>query len=96
MEFSVSQSRRITPDEPIPAIKTALRKIPAEENALVWFGHSSYLLQVDEKRILVDPVFCMASPVSFVNKPFRGTEIYSPDDMPDIDYPLFPTTIGTT
>ncbi len=48
--------------------------------------HSSYLLQVDEKRILVDPVFCMASPVSFVNKPFRGTEIYSPDDMPDIDY----------
>lgn len=35
---------------------------------------------------MVDPVFCMASPVSFVNKPFRGTEIYSPDDMPDIDY----------
>lgn len=76
----------LRPDEPIPAIKTALRKIPLEENALVWFGHSSYLLQVDEKRILVDPVFCMASPVSFVNKPFRGTEIYSPDDMPDIDY----------
>lgn len=76
----------LRPDEPIPAIKTDLRKIPIEENALVWFGHSSYLLQVDEKRILVDPVFRMASPVSFVNKPFRGTEIYSPDDMPDIDY----------
>ena len=76
----------LRPDEPIPAIKTDLRKIPLEENTLVWFGHSSYLLQVDEKRILVDPVFCMASPVSFVNKPFRGTEIYSPDDMPDIDY----------
>ena len=40
----------LRPDEPIPAIKTDLRKIP------------------------------------FVNKPFRGTEIYSPDDMPDIDY----------
>ena len=76
----------LRPDEPIPAIKTDLRKIPLEENTLVWFGHSSYLLQVDEKRILVDPVFCMASPVSFVNKPFRGTEIYSPDDMPAIDY----------
>ena len=76
----------LRPDEPVPAIKTALRKIPLEENALVWFGHSSYLLQVDEKRILVAPVFCVASPVSFVNKPFRGTEIYSPDDMPDIDY----------
>lgn len=35
---------------------------------------------------MVDPVFCMASPVSFVNKPFKGTELYTPDDMPDIDY----------
>lgn len=86
----------LRPDEPIPAIKTALRKIPLEENALVWFGHSSYLLQVDEKRILVDPVFCMASPVSFVNKPFRGTEIYSPTTCQTSTTSLFPTTIGTT
>ena len=53
---------------------------------LVWFGHSSYLIQTGGKRILVDPVFCMASPVSFVNKPFKGTDIYKPEDMPDIDY----------
>ena len=53
---------------------------------MVWFGHSSYLMQLDGKRILVDPVFCMASPVSFVNKPFKGTDIYKPEDMPDIDY----------
>ena len=56
------------------------------EEILVWFGHSSYLIQTGGKRILVDPVFCMASPVSFVNKPFKGTELYTPDDMPDIDY----------
>lgn len=53
---------------------------------MVWFGHSSYLLQLSEKRVLVDPVFCMASPVSFVNKPFKGTDIYKPEDMPEIDY----------
>ena len=53
---------------------------------MVWFGHSSYLIQTGGKRILVDPVFCIASPVSFVNKPFKGTELYTPDDMPDIDY----------
>ena len=28
----------------------------------------------------------MASPVSFVNKPFKGTDVYQPEDMPDIDY----------
>ena len=67
-------------------IKTDLRKIGRNEEILVWFGHSSYLIQTGGKRILVDPVFCMASPVSFVNKPFKGTELYTPDDMPDIDY----------
>ena len=25
-------------------------------------------------------------PVSFVNKPFKGTDIYKPEGMPDIDY----------
>ena len=28
----------------------------------------------------------MASPVSFVNRPFKGTDAYKPADMPDIDY----------
>ena len=53
---------------------------------MYWFGHSSYLIQIDGKRMLVDPVFCMASPVSFVNKPFPATYAYQPNDMPDIDY----------
>lgn len=33
----------------------------------------------------MDPVFCKASPVSFINKPFAGTDVYSPEDMPEID-----------
>ena len=57
-----------------------------DRELMVWFGHSSYLLQLSGKRILVDPVFCIASPVSFINKPFKGTNIYTPEDMPDIDY----------
>lgn len=76
----------LRPKDEIPVIKTDLRKIKIDKDVLVWFGHSSYLLQVDGKRILVDPVFCMASPVSFVNKPFPATYTYQPDDMPDIDY----------
>lgn len=60
--------------------------MPEDSDWMVWFGHSSYLLQLSGKRVLVDPVFCMASPVSFVNKPFKGTDIYKPEDMPEIDY----------
>ena len=43
-------------------------------------------MQLEGKRILVDPVFYVASPVSFINKPFKGTDVYYPEDMPDIDY----------
>lgn len=74
------------PQNKIPAIKTDLKNIPNEGIHVVWFGHSSFFLQIDDKKILVDPVFSTyASPVPFIVKAFDGTEIYSPDDMPDID-----------
>lgn len=50
------------------------------------FGHSSYYIQSGGKRILVDPVFEDAAPISFLNQPFDGTDIYRAADMPDIDY----------
>ena len=76
----------LRPPTPIPAIKTDLQALESAEELLVWFGHSSYLLQTGGKRFLVDPVFYQAAPVSFINKPFPGAGIYSPGDMPDIDY----------
>lgn len=85
-EFIFRKIDGLRPEQAVKAIKTDLRKIGRNEEILVWFGHSSYLIQTGGKRILVDPVFRMASPVSFVNKPFKGTELYTPDDMPDIDY----------
>lgn len=86
IDFLFQKTEGLRPEKAVPAVRTDLRAIPAEENVVVWFGHSSYLIQTDGKRILVDPVFCMASPVSFINKPFQGTDIYKPEDMPDIDY----------
>lgn len=85
-KFLFDSKEGVRPTQPIQAIKTDLKALPKDTNILVWFGHSSYLLQLDGKRILVDPVFCQAAPVSFVNKPFKGTNIYTPEDMPDIDY----------
>lgn len=85
-EFIFRKIDGLRPEQPVKAIKTDLRKIDRNKEVLVWFGHSSYLIQTGGKRVLVDPVFCMASPVSFVNKPFKGTDIYHPEDMPDIDY----------
>ena len=85
-DFLFRKIEGLRPDVPLPAIKTDLKNLNQDEETIIWFGHSSYLIQTGGKRILVDPVFCMASPVSFINKPFKGTNIYHPEDMPDIDY----------
>jgi len=77
------------PAESIPSVQTNLRGLARDQDVLVWFGHSSYFLQLDGKRILVDPVFSgNASPVPRTVKAFKGTDVYRVADLPDIDYLL--------
>lgn len=84
-DFRNAKNRR--PVDIIPSIKTDLLNLDRNKNVLVWFGHSSYFMQIDGKRFLVDPVFCgSASPFSFMIKSFKGTDIYTSADIPDIDY----------
>jgi L-ascorbate metabolism protein UlaG (beta-lactamase superfamily) len=76
----------VTPDKTIPSVKTDLKNLPSEKPAIVWFGHSSYLIKSRGINILVDPVFSgTASPVSFFGNSFKGTDVYTPEDMPEID-----------
>ncbi|WP_231390149.1 MBL fold metallo-hydrolase [Sphingobacterium pedocola] len=75
------------PTDIIPSVKTDLLNLPVDADILVWFGHSSYFIQIDGKRILVDPVFSgNASPIPRTVKSFKGTDIYTVADLPDIDY----------
>lgn len=74
------------PSNKIPAIKTDLKNLPQQGIHVVWFGHSSFFIQLNGKKILVDPVFSTyAAPIPFIVKAFDGTEIYSPEDIPDLD-----------
>lgn len=80
---------RTKPTDSIPTIKTDLKNLPADKDVLVWFGHSSYFIQLEGKRFLIDPVFSgNAAPVPGSNKSFNGTDIYKATDMPEIDYLL--------
>lgn len=80
-------ARNKKPPVIIPSVQTNLKELPANEDVLVWFGHSSYLLKVGGRTILVDPVFCgNASPFSFSIKAFDGTDVYGIDDLPEIDF----------
>jgi L-ascorbate metabolism protein UlaG (beta-lactamase superfamily) len=75
------------PDRSIPAVKTDLHSLDPALDCMIWFGHSSYLLQVHGKKFLVDPVLSRyASPLKNMVRSFQGTDIYSPSDIPPVDY----------
>ena len=86
LEFLFRKQEGLRPNDAVPAIRTDLRALDPKSNLLVWFGHSSYLIQAEGRRTLVDPVFRSAAPLSLLNRPFKGTDIYRPEEMPDIDY----------
>ena len=78
--------KRLKPIDPIPSVQTDLYALDKKEDVLVWFGHSSYFIQLEGRTLLVDPVLCgNASPVSFTAKAFAGSDGYKPDDIPAID-----------
>ncbi|OOG77110.1 MBL fold metallo-hydrolase [Algoriphagus sp. A40] len=86
-EFLFGNKARMKPNGKIPSLKTDLHGLDRKQDVLVWFGHSSYFLHVEGRRILVDPVFSgSASPVPFGTRAFEGTDVYAPEDIPEIDF----------
>ncbi|MCB2288496.1 MBL fold metallo-hydrolase [Clostridium sp. CS001] len=77
------------PATEIPIEPIDWNKINSEKDSLTWLGHSTFLISIDNKKILLDPMLGpIASPVSFVGvKRYK----YSKDmmniinDMPNID-----------
>jgi L-ascorbate metabolism protein UlaG (beta-lactamase superfamily) len=71
----------------LQVVETDLNNLPKEKPTLVWFGHSSYLLSINGRKILSDPIFSLrASPVQYSGpKAFGGTAIYEVEDFPSLD-----------
>lgn len=83
--FFFAKKHRNVPVDKIPAVKTDLSNLPAYDS-YIWFGHSSYLLQLDGKKILVDPIFSeYASPVRYEIRTFDAVYNYVSADIPTID-----------
>lgn len=86
-EFFFQKSKRNTPLDTIPSKKTNLKALDPSKQVLVWFGHSSYFIQIDGKKILVDPVLSgAASPIKATTRSYMGSDVYTTDDFPEIDY----------
>ncbi len=51
-----SNKQNTEPSANVPSVKTDLKAEPSQEPSIVWFGHSSYFIQINGLNILVDPV----------------------------------------
>jgi L-ascorbate metabolism protein UlaG (beta-lactamase superfamily) len=75
-----------TPIEPLTRARADYDKPPASGLRVTWLGHSTLLLEIDGRRVLMDPVWGeRPSPL-----PFMGPERwYAPplplDELPDLD-----------
>ena len=80
---------KTVPDEPPPIVRLTRGSFadePASGLRVTWLGHSSVLVEIDEKVLLFDPVFAdRASMFSFMGpKRFHPTPI-SIDELPHLD-----------
>ena len=91
--FIFSSKKGLKPETPVKAepldLQTLKKVVEDKEDSVVWLGHSSYLLIIGGRTVLVDPVLYRGSPVSFINRPFSGTNIYRPYNFPAIDYLVY-------
>lgn len=82
----LTKPKNTKPQGEIPSVKTNLHTLNENYPVLIWFGHSSYFIKINNKNILIDPVFSgNASPFSFMVNSFIGTDIYNVEDLPCID-----------
>lgn len=101
MDFSFDQIVEVTSDYFSDSIKNVPKKEIAvikqdslrleqtkQEAKLIWFGHSAFLLQIDGKNILLDPMFGeVPAPVDFAaqSRFFKDLPL-AIEKLPQIDY----------
>ncbi len=77
------------PKQPLGPFTTDLSiysELPASGLRVTWFGHSSFLLEIDGVRILVDPVWeKRASPFKFMGPKRFFAPTLPLESMPDLD-----------
>ena len=77
------KSPELKPSIVIPHEKTELRTLKNGE--MVWLGHSGFVLRAAGLTIAVDPALNAACPIPGFFVPFKGADVYSSQDLPDID-----------
>lgn len=86
---SKEKPKDISPSVEIPIEHIDWNKINSNQDSFTWLGHSTFLVNIDDKKILLDPMLGpIASPVSFVGvKRYKYSEDMMKiiEKLPNID-----------
>lgn len=83
MKFLTEDKSGRRPLDRIPSIKTNLSALA--EGQLVWFGHSGFFFKLAGLSIAIDPALHACFPLGGFFKPFPGSDVYQPEDIPALD-----------
>lgn len=79
-----------TPKQKLPEDSSSLKLLASKSDDVrfIWFGHSTILLDIDDKRILIDPIFSnYASPIPVLVKRFQPP-VFDIEKIDNIDIVL--------
>ncbi len=86
--WEFATAKKTAPEKPLP-VKFGENDYVVANDSLVqitWFGHSAFLMEMEGKRLLLDPMFGpTASPVSFTGKRFPYEKPINFDQFTNID-----------
>ena len=86
MAFLFKKEKGLSPSDFLLTYKTDFKYLERDEDLVVWLGHSSLFIQMNGKRFLFDPVLTNRLPVSLFMHPFKYSNVYTPKDIPAVDY----------
>jgi L-ascorbate metabolism protein UlaG (beta-lactamase superfamily) len=85
--FRFFSKSRNAPDSPLPKIMLDKSSFsdPPSDYAVYWLGHSAAIVELGGKRLLFDPVFGNAAPLSFMVPRYDEAPIKR-ENLPAVDY----------
>lgn len=82
--FSFFFKSKNAPKDKLPTVKPTFAEVPSDF-AIFWLGHSNIIIELDRKRIIIDPVFDNAGPILFVVRRYVDSPVER-NNLPHIDY----------
>ena len=91
IDFFLNDTPHRVPEEPLPEMKPVdIQKFlePTDSVRFVWLGHSSIMMNVQNRILLFDPIFSnAAAPINFMVERFQPPVIRL-EELPEIDWIL--------